>query len=76
MTDLLDPIIINFIYIIIGGLLTLLFMRLGCRVLTHIVTFDIQAELKNGNIAVGLMISGMFIGVGVALGLVIGLGLN
>ena len=76
MTDALDPIILNFIYILLGGATTLLFMRLGCRVLSHIVSFDIQEQLKEGNIAVGLMILGMFIGVGVALGLVIGLGLN
>ena len=33
-------------------------------------------ELHNGNVAVGTMLGGMFIGIGVATGLVIGLGLN
>ena len=33
-------------------------------------------ELAKGNLAVGLMIMGIFIGIGTALGLVVGLGLN
>ena len=35
-----------------------------------------QLELGKGNIAVGLMVMGIFIGVGISLGLVIGLGLS
>ena len=76
MTDTLDPIVLNFIYAIFGGLLTIFFMWLGCRVFSHIVSFSIPDELAKGNIAVGLMTMGIFIGIGTALGLVIGLGLN
>lgn len=76
MTDSIDPIILNFLYVLFGGLLTLGFMRMGCKLLSHLMDFDIQAQLKDGNIAVGLVIMGMFIGIGTALGLVIGLGLN
>ncbi|MEJ2622344.1 MAG: hypothetical protein P8163_19470 [Candidatus Thiodiazotropha sp.] len=43
---------------------------------SHIVNFSIPDELKRGNMAVGIMIMGIFIGIGTALGLVIGLGLN
>ncbi len=76
MTDFLDPIILNFLYVILGGFLTIAFMKLGCRSFNKIVSFDISDELAKGNIAVGLMISGMFVGIGIATGLVIGLGLN
>lgn len=76
MSDTLDPIVLNFLYAVAGGLLTLFFMWLGCKVFSHIVSFSIPEELAKGNLAVGLMIMGIFIGIGVALGLVIGLGLN
>ena len=76
MTDTVDPNVINFIYAIMGGVLTLIFMWLGCKIFNHLVTFDISEELGKGNTAVGLMIVGIFIGMGTAMGLVIGLGLN
>jgi len=76
MLDTFNPIIINFVYVILGGFLTISFMKLGCKKFNKIVNFDISDELAKGNIAVGLMISGMFIGIGIATGLVIGLGLN
>ena len=76
MTDLLDPITLNFVYAVMGGLLTLIFMWSGCKVFNHLVCFDISEELGKGNVAVGLMVMGIFIGIGTALGLVIGLGLN
>ena len=76
MTSQLDPIVLNFLYVILGGVLTLLFMKLGCSMFNKIVNFNISDELGKGNIAVGLMVMGLFIGVGTALGLVIGLGLS
>jgi uncharacterized membrane protein YjfL (UPF0719 family) len=76
MTSQLDPIALNFLYVILGGVLTLLFMKLGCSMFNKIVNFNISDELGKGNIAVGLMVMGLFIGVGIALGLVIGLGLS
>lgn len=74
--DALDPVLLNFLYVILGGILTLMFMKLGCKMFNQIVTFSISEELGKGNIAVGLMVMGLFIGIGTALGLVIGLGLN
>ncbi len=76
MSSSLDPVLLNFIYAVMGGLLTLLFMWLGCKVFSHLVNFSIPEQLSRGNQAVGLMIMGMFIGIGTAMGLVIGLGLN
>jgi hypothetical protein len=76
MTDSFDPLFLNLLYACVGGLLTLLFMWLGCKVFSHIVNFSIPDQLAKGNQAVGQMIMGMFVGIGVAMGLVIGLGLN
>jgi len=68
--------IVNFIYSIIGGALTLLFMYFGYKWFDRFTTFDTSDELAKDNRAVGLVVMGIFIGVGVAIGLVIGLGLN
>lgn len=77
MTQNLDPMLLNFIYAGAGGLLTLVFMWLGCLLFSRVAcSFNIPEELGKGNVAVGLMVMGLFIGIGTALGLVIGLGLN
>ena len=77
MTDSMDPIILNFLYAAFGGFLTLFFMWLGCTLFNRITcNFNIPDELSKGNVAVGLMVMGLFIGVGTALGLVIGLALG
>jgi uncharacterized membrane protein YjfL (UPF0719 family) len=76
MSAQLDPIVLNFLYVILGGILTLVFMKLGCSMFNKLVNFNISDELGKGNIAVGLMVMGLFIGVGIALGLVVGLGLS
>ncbi len=70
------PIILNFIYVMFGGFLTLAFMKLSCSMFNKMVNFNISDELGKGNIAVGLMVMGIFIGLGISLGLVIGLGLS
>jgi uncharacterized membrane protein YjfL (UPF0719 family) len=72
----LPPLILNFVYVIFGGVLTLLFMKFSCTMFNRMVNFNISDELGKGNIAVGLMVMGIFIGVGISLGLVIGLGLS
>lgn len=40
------------------------------------MNFSVPDELRKGNIAVGVMIMGIFVGIGIALRLVIGLRLN
>jgi uncharacterized membrane protein YjfL (UPF0719 family) len=75
MTEL-DPLFLNIIYVATGGVMVLFFMWMGCKLFSHIVNFSIPDKLDEGNIAVGIMIAGMFIGIGTALGLVIGMGLN
>lgn len=72
----IPPIILNFVYVMFGGILTLIFMKFSCSMFNKMVNFDISDELGKGNIAVGLMVMGIFIGLGISLGLVIGLGLS
>ena len=76
MESHLGIVVTNFIYAIVGGFITIGFMMLGYRLTDRLTRFDTSAELAKGNAAVGQMVQGMFIGIGVAVGLVIGLGLN
>ncbi len=66
----------NFIYAILGAFLTILFMLLGYKILDWITPFDTSKQLGEGNIAIGVVIGSMFVGLGIAVGLVVGLGLN
>lgn len=72
----MSPIIVNLIYALLGGSITLVFMWAGYIVFSKFTPFDIARELENGNRAVGSMVMGVFIGIGIAMGLVIGLSLN
>lgn len=72
----LSPIIVNLIYALVGGGITLVFMWVGYFIFNIFTPFSIAEELARGNRAVGSMVMGMFIGIGVAMGLVIGLSLN
>ena len=66
----------NFTYAILGALLTILFMVLGYKILDWITPFDTSKQLGEGNVAIGIVIGSMFVGLGIAVGLVVGLGLN
>lgn len=69
-------ILLNLLYAVIGGAGAILFMYVGFKVLDHVTRFDTNDQLADGNMAVGVVVAGMFVGIGVAVGLVIGLGLN
>jgi len=66
----------NFTYAILGALLTILFMVLGYKILDWITPFDTSKQLGEGNVAIGIVVGSMFVGLGIAVGLVVGLGLN
>ncbi len=70
------PVILNLLYAFAGGVLTLIFMWVGWIMLGRLTSIQISQELKKGNTAVGMMVMGIFIGMGVAMGLVVGLALN
>ena len=67
---------LNFIYVIIGLLISLAFAMVAFLVFDTITPFNTAKELDDGNIAVGIVIGLMFLGCCILPGLVIGLGLN
>jgi uncharacterized membrane protein YjfL (UPF0719 family) len=69
-------ILLNFVYAGVGCLLTLAFMIFGYWVFDLLNPLDIDKELGNDNRAVGMVVAAIFIGLGIAVGLVMGMGLN
>ena len=67
---------LNFLYAVRGALLTLVFMAVGYKLFDRMTPFDTSRELAGKNTAVGIVVGAIFIGLGIAVGLVIGLGLN
>ena len=67
---------LNFLYAALGTALTLGFMIFGYWIFDVFNPLDINKELGNDNRAVGLVVAAIFVGLGIAVGLVIGLGLN
>ena len=68
--------VLNFVYAITGAVVTLSFMLLGYKTFDRITPFDTHDELAKGNVAVGIVVGSIFVGLGIAIGLVIGMGLN
>ena len=68
--------LLNFGYAIFGAILTIVFMLIGYRVFDKITPFDTSKQLEEKNVAVGIVVGSIFIGLGIAVGLVIGMGLN
>lgn len=68
--------VLNFIYAIFGAILTIAFMVIGYRIFDKITPFNTSKQLEEKNVAVGIVVGSIFIGLGIAVGLVIGMGLN
>lgn len=68
--------LLNFCYAILGAVLTLIFMAIGYKIFDKMTPFDTSKQLAEKNIAVGIVVGSIFIGLGMAVGLVIGMGLN
>lgn len=66
----------NFFYAVVGMILALFFMLAGFKLFDHITPFDTAAELAKNNVAVGIVVGSIFVGLGLAVGLVMGMGLN
>lgn len=66
----------NFVYAVFGVILALIFMLLGFKLFDRVTPFDTSKQLSENNIAVGIVVGSIFIGLGIAVGLVIGMGLN
>ena len=68
--------LLNFFYAVIGAVLTIIFMLIGYKIFDKITPFDTSKQLSENNVAVGIVVGSIFVGLGVAVGLVIGMGLN
>jgi uncharacterized membrane protein YjfL (UPF0719 family) len=68
--------LLNFVYAIAGAVVTLVFMVAGYRLFDRLTPFDTSRQLAEKNTAVGIVVGSIFIGLGIAIGLVIGMGLN
>jgi uncharacterized membrane protein YjfL (UPF0719 family) len=76
-SEWLDVIMIrNFLYAIIGVLVGVISSVLTYKLINRITAFDIPNELEKGNLAVGVVVSGIFIMIGLIVGLIIGMSLN
>ncbi|MGD2269263.1 MAG: DUF350 domain-containing protein [Desulfobacterales bacterium] len=69
-------VLLNFAYAVGGALVTLVFMVLGYKLFDRLTPFDTSKQLAEKNTAVGIVVGSIFIGLGTAIGLVIGMGLN
>jgi uncharacterized membrane protein YjfL (UPF0719 family) len=75
--DWLDIIMIrNFLYAILGVIVGVLSSVLTYQLINRMTVFDIPKELEKGNLAVGVVVGGIFIMIGLIVGLIIGMSLN
>ena len=68
--------LLNLSYAILGAILTLLFMVVGYRIFDKMTPFNTSRQLEEKNVAVGIVVGSIFMGLGIAVGLVVGMGLN
>jgi uncharacterized membrane protein YjfL (UPF0719 family) len=75
--DWLDIIMLrNFLYAILGVIVGVIASVLTYKLINRTTLFDIPRELEKGNLAVGVVVSGIFIMIGLIVGLIIGMSLN
>jgi len=66
----------NSLYAIGGVILGVVTAIVTYRLFSYFTRFDIPKELEKGNLAVGVVVSGIFIMIGLIVGLIIGMSLN
>lgn len=75
--DWLELIMIrNFIYAIVGVMVGMVSSIVTYKLINRSTHFDIPNELEKGNLAVGVVVGGIFIMIGLIVGLIIGMSLN
>jgi uncharacterized membrane protein YjfL (UPF0719 family) len=62
--------VLNLGYAIAGALLTLGFMMIGYKIFDRMTPFNTSKQLAEKNVAVGIVVGSIFIGLGIAVGLV------
>ena len=70
------PLFLNVIYAVGGVILGIASAILTYRLISRVTNFDMHSELEKGNLAVGVVVCGMFIMIGLIVGLIIGMSLN
>ena len=71
-----NPLLINLIYAVAGILLGIISAISTYKLFNKISQFDMQEELEKGNLAVGMVVGGLFIMIGLIVGLITGMSLN
>jgi len=71
-----SPLFLNTIYAIFGVILGMVSAILTYRLINRATHFDIPKELEKGNLAVGVVVCGIFIMIGLIVGLIVGMSLN
>jgi len=75
--DWLELIMIrNFVYAIAGVIVGVASSIITYKLVNKSTSFDIPNELEKGNLAVGVVVGGIFIMIGLIVGLIIGMSLN
>ncbi|GAB4374376.1 MAG: hypothetical protein Kow0042_18920 [Calditrichia bacterium] len=70
------PLFLNTIYAMGGVILGVVSAVLTYRLINRVTHFDIPKELEKGNLAVGVVVCGIFIMIGLIVGLIVGMSLN
>lgn len=70
------PLFLNTLYAMGGVILGIVAAIVTYRLFNRITHFDIPRELEKGNLAVGVVVCGIFIMIGLIVGLIIGMSLN
>jgi len=65
----------NLVYAGCGVILALVSMMVGYKIFDFMTPFKTGQELDDNNIAIGIVVGCMFIGVGLAVGMVVGFSL-
>ena len=68
--------VLNFVYALAGAAVTIVAMAVGYKVFDGLTPFNTHDELAKGNVAVGIVVGSILVGLGIAIGLVVGMGLN
>ena len=73
---MIQTITLNFMYATCGLILGLFFCFVGFKIFDRITSFNTERQLKEGNIAVGIVTASIFISIGVMVANIIGMALN
>ena len=72
----LSILVLNFVYAVAGAAVTIVAMAVGYKIFDALTPFNTHHELAKGNVAVGIVVGSILVGLGIAIGLVVGMGLN